>query len=245
MPFYPTRRSRYAARASMSSRKFNRNKGIYRSGVPGLRKARAVISQAGIPSAAIRMTAGMPAAQEIKYFDTNVIDPINSDWSFLASTLCAVPEGTGVSQRIGRQIRVVGISYRLSCNTGTSTAPVCPVTVDFVCDKQANASPPPLFNTVGPPAVLNGVYSSNTSTALPNPLGQDRFSFLKRVETPNPNSNYTRMSGSVKCNKLVTYDSALGADVVTNNLFVTASSFGPIAPLPFFGGVFRILYVDA
>lgn len=197
-----------------------------------------------VPGARPTMSVGLPRPQEVKYCDINstdgTLDPSKwtqpstggGNWHLLSTnSVGAITQGGGNSQRLGREIRVVGIVYRMNVFTATSAGPS---TIDFVWDSQCNNLPP---------GNVDIIYNNVSRTALSNPLHEERFTFLKRLETRDPQNQNVTLSGMIKCNKQITYSGNTGFtnSVVTNNLVVTCSA----QTIPTITGSYRILYVDA
>lgn len=191
-----------------------------------------------VPGARPTMSVGLPRPQEVKYFDvdsteaTRWTQPTNGNWHLLSTnTVGGITQGGGNSQRLGREIRVVGLVYRL--NVFTALAPG-PSTIDLVWDSQANNLPP---------GSVDIIYNNVSRTSLSNPLHEERFTFLKRLESRDPQNQNVTFTGIVRCNKQITYSGNTGAtsSVVTNNLVVTCSASNQ----PTITGSIRILYVDA
>lgn len=215
-------------------------RGPYRKRMPyGMPYPSKLRTVRAVPGARPTMSIGLPRPQEVKYFDVNSTDggdkwvqPITGNWHMLSTnTVGGIFQGSGNTDRIGREIRVVGIVYRLNVFTATSAGPS---TIDFVWDSQANNAAP---------GNVNIIYNNVSRTALSNPLHEERFTFLKRLESRDPQNQNVTLSGMIKCNKQVTYSASTGLtnSVVTNNLVVTCSA----QTTPTISGAFRILYVDA
>jgi len=232
---------RKTANGSKRQRIMRRNRGIYRTGNGYLRKPRFLLSQGGVPSARNAALGAMSYPPEVKYLDVTTSLIRTTDWQYLTTATCsAIGQGTGPTQRIGRQIRLVGVSYRFSMGSENDAASYC---MDFIIDKQPSgaSTAPPIANTGI--SSTNAIYATADNTSLPNVLGTDRFQFMKRVERKSPNSRFTTESGLIKMNKLVTYDGSTLAisDLVSNNLLVTFSAVEAVSV----AGVVRLLYVDA
>lgn len=238
MVFYPTRRSRMLGKASMSSRSYSRNRGIYRNPLMK-RKSRAVVSAKGVPGGAPqRMTPGIPMSQEVKSRDTSYVSiaGLAGVWTGISdNSLYQIINGNTSSARIGRTIRVVGILVRGIVNTSTPLVGpnTLPFTLDLFWDKQCN----------GAATSLTQVYNSASYLALPNADYAHRFEFIKRIERYNRNDPADSINCSIICNKLVNFDATAGAltDLEGNNLIMSFSSQQESR----FSGNVRILYVDA
>lgn len=237
---------RKTANGSKRQRIMRRNRGIYRTGNGYLRKPRFLLSQGGVPSARNAALGTMSYPPEVKYLDvgTNLVS--GSNWQYLNTTACSlVGQGTGPTQRIGRQIRLVGVSYRFTVACELSSDPAA-YAMDFIMDKQpSGAATPPPINVQSGGLQSNAIYTGEQMYNLPNILGTDRYQFMKRVERKSPNTRFNVESGLLKMNKLVTYDASTLSisDLVSNNLLVTFSALpGALASV---AGVVRLLYVDA
>lgn len=204
-------------------------------------------------SGVVRVPAGLPLAPEVKYQEGGFTTPgagTAGNWVTMNNLLVAgIVQGTGSKGfRIGKNIRVVGVLYRMAVKYGPSSAVAAsdprPYTVDFIWDKKPTASS----------ATIQEIYDSAAAggaidgTILPNPLQETRFTWQKRVEKVAPNSDYSLVAGSFKCNKFVSYSADTGAlsDIEQNNLIV---NFGHCAldatNRAAVSGRIRVLYVDA
>ncbi len=236
---------RKTANGSKRQRLMRRNRGIYRTGNGYLRKPRFLLSQGGVPSARNAALGTMSYPPEVKYLDIDTGVVIGGNWQYLTTATCSlIGQGTGPSQRIGRQIRLVGVSYRFTVASELSASPSA-YCMDFIMDKQPSgaSTAPALFPNST--TSTNAIYAGTENFNLPNVLGQDRFQFMKRVERKSPNTRFNVESGLIKMNKLVTYDgSTLSiSDLVSNNLLVTFSAV--INSTTSVAGTVRLLYVDA
>jgi hypothetical protein len=183
------------------------------------------------------------------YRDVGVNNPIAGtagQWFVsMSNVVGAVSNSIGNSNRIGRAIKIIGVVYRIEIvsplESATSTTPraaeAVPWCADFVWDRQTNRLV----------ADVQDIYNAASSNSLPNPFNEHRFQFAKRLKNNNPNQKASRLDGSFKCNKLVTFSGNTGTviDVETNNLlFVVGSSNTSPIPLTV-SGTIRILFVDA
>jgi len=202
------------------------------------------------------MTVGIPLPAEVKFFDQGLL-PLavgTGNWQFLQKeALGSIPCNATTTGRIGRQIKLVGIVYRISVVTFNSSIPTpngaaSPFTIDFICDKQCNGAYPTIAVTATS-GTSNAIYSGELQADLPNVRGQDRFTFLRRVQVLNPLSAQHNIVGSIACNHLITYDTDSTtapaipvSDLATKNIVVTYSSLGPTNSVT---GNVRYYYVDA
>lgn len=237
MPAYQTNRMRF------NSTRYKRKA----TSAPYPRKKARVVSQRPVPGAFARMTVGIPRPQEVKVQEINVNHTgVSGGWQFIGSTgyglMGSIVQGTDFGNRIGRDIRVVGIVYRLSCISASGTAgsyDPLPYTVDMLWDSQSNGQIPNIAN----------IYQTTVRTALTNPEFEDRYTFIKRCEVRDPQQRTTTLSGMIKTNRLVSYVGSgatpdpLGVlSVLKNNFLITCSSADST---PTFVGTIRVLYVDA
>lgn len=199
------------------------------------------ISEGGVGGAlAIMRPAPLPPPQEIKYFDSTGSGVIGTPlWSIISSaSVHGITIGGGPSQRIGKNIRVVGLVFRATVQTDVAipaAGTAVPFTMDFILDRQCN----------GLLATAAEMYSTSTGNSLPNPLYDTRFKFLKRVANKNPNSPYTQVDFNIKMNELFEFKDTSGtiADLSTKNIYVSY-----VSPADAASGVnyyMRVLYVDA
>lgn len=228
-------------------------------------KPYARISNGGVGGAAQSMVPRpMPPPAEVKTFDIDVkntipASPNNKGFFFCDTTnisigvsfLGGIAPGTGAFNRIGRQIRVVGLVFRgvqtvpytfNQTAPGTSADPT-PAVIDFIWDKAPNGTAP----------LTSQIYAEANSTILksftnlPNPDFVKRFSFIKRIQTSrNAGTLSARqlIDATIKTNKLVSYDNALaaGTSVEQNALYI---SYGTDVAGSTLVGTLRVLYVDA
>jgi len=188
----------------------------------------------------------LPPVQEVKYKDFVTTDagvPVGSSYAFINQTILAsIQQGTGPNDRIGRNIRVVGVVVRALINTdvvpGTGTL-YAPSTMDLVWDNQ--------FNGVGP--LVSDIYLTGPgnivySHSLPNPLFDNRFKFAKRTQVKNPNGSLNLVDISYTCNKLIEYKASTGVvtDLTSCNLYLMMSTPGDTGNIAY---SLRVLYVDA
>lgn len=190
----------------------------------------------------------LPPVQEVKYKEfttaTN-FQPATNGWAFLNTTLLStIIQGTGPNDRIGRNIRVVGVVVRALVNTDI-TGFFSPSSMDLVWDNQFNGILPgvsEIYNSTLPPNVATA-----TGHSLPNPLFDQRFKFAKRVQIKNPNSALNLVDFNYTCNKIIEYKASTltGAitDLSASNIYLTFCSPGDSAPQIDYS--LRILYVDA
>lgn len=215
-------------------------------------KPNARISQNGVGGAANSMTPKpMPPAQEVKTYDVSLSGTANSISGFahilnLAATpqspIAGIRVGAASSQRIGRQIRVVGVVLRGVINSSNQvTTEGEPYTMDVIWDSQSNG-------VLAPTNIIYDVAGGAGSIVnLPNANYAKRFTFIKRLELNGRAGIPTAQSivnCTIKTNRLVNFDSDTGLtnDVEKNNLLLTFASVDPTAT---FTGVVRFLYVDA
>ncbi len=203
-------------------------------------------------SGVVRVAAGIPLAPEVKYTEGGFTTPgagTAGAWTTMNNLLVSnITQGTSSNNRLGKNIRVIGVLYRMAIKYGPSsvTAPSDPrpYTVDFIWDKKPTATS----------ATIQEIYDSAAAggavdgTILPNPLQETRFTWQKRVERPAPNSDYSLVAGSFKCNKFVSYSANTGglSDIEQNNMIV---NFGHCAldatNRAAVSGRIRLLFVDA
>jgi hypothetical protein len=209
-----------------------------------------LLSQGGVPGASRMLARGYPAStHEIKYRDVGVVTPTAGtagNWFVsMSNVIGAITNSVGSSNRIGRAVRIVGVVYRLeivaALESTTSTTPraaeAVPWCADFVWDKQTNSLV----------ADIQDIYTAANVNSFPNPFNEHRFQFAKRLKNNSPNQKASRLDGSFKCNKLVTFSGNTGTviDVETNNLlFLVGSSNTSPIPLTV-AGTIRVLFVDA
>jgi len=218
---------------------------------------RAKISNGGVGGAANSMIPRpMPPPQEVKTQD-EALSYIGAagtpGFNFILSTrtvgaakqspLSSILPGTGSNQRIGRQVRIVGIVVRGILNSATNVGAANEGdawSMDVIWDKQPNGALPlttEVYDNGPGPSIVN----------LPNANFAKRFTFVKRVQVSGRAGIPTAQAivdCTIKTNKLVSFDSSFGttADIETNNLLFTVASTDPN---PTFIGVVRMLYVDA
>lgn len=236
-PVHRTKRRRLQLKYG-TPRTYARNRGIYAP-----RRPRAILSQGGVPSAANHVKGTMNIPPEVKWFEVAVTDPTTGNWSYLTTTLLAgIGIGSGPNQRVGRQIRMLGIAYRIILSNASAAGVAQPYTIDFILDKQPSGAAAPAIGNTG--LVTNAVYTSVNRFDLPNIYGQDRYQFLRRIEKTDPNGVATVQSGVINIDKIVTYDASTLAieDLVSNNILITMCSSSPD---PGVSGIIRVLYVDA
>lgn len=215
------------------------------------RKASSKVSlrQGGVNGAhAVMRPAPMPPPSEIKYYDwTGTVVPATSGWYNINSVLVNPPAltvkgiqnirvGAGPSDRIGRNIRIVGIVMRGIANTDVGLGTIySPYTIDALWDNQCN----------GALATVAEIYTTPSGLSPANPLTDKRFQFIKRVNALDRSHATTMFDYSVKCNKVIEYKSDTGdvKDLSSNNLIFTMCAPSDAAPqLDFYC---RVLYVDA
>jgi len=213
--------------------------------------------QGGVPGGQNRLQGAVPLTPEVKYFDQGISIGNVVDWQFAQTgALAGIINGSGQRERIGRQIRLVGIIYRMTVQSGRYTVPVgsltaigvtpAAYTIDFILDKQSQAGAPAITGSTG------AIYDSNSVYNLPNPEAQDRFLFMRRVEVRDPQTVHTTVSGVIHCNKIIDYNNstAVATDLQSNSVLVTtASNAAPgvasATVLPYqVTGIIRYMYVD-
>lgn len=181
-----------------------------------------------------------PPKQEVKTKDLLIaLATTTGDWTqILQGAVATITQGSGSDQRIGRNIRVVGLVFRAVTKTDPpQTNAASPFTIDMIWDTQPPGTAPPFTE----------IYTSVAHEALPNATFNQRFKWQKRYEFNSSNSNtpyHTVNMESGKINKLVTYSANTGliGDVEKNNLVFCWSGIDDTASLD---GILRILYVDA
>lgn len=224
-------------------------------------KPYAKISNGGVGGAAQDMVPRpMPPPMEVKTFDIDVksstppAPPLSPKGFFLCDTtntsigvsfLGGIGNGNLSSQRIGRQIRVVGLCLRGFVYTPPPTGSLegTPWVMDFIWDKQPNGTSP----------LTSQIYAEANSTILksftnlPNPDFVKRFSFLKRLQSSGrvgiPSAQQL-VDATIKTNRVVSYDNAIASatSVEQNALYI---SFGTDRADSTFVGTLRVMYVDA
>lgn len=229
----------------------------YAGGVPRMPSSLLAVV-GGVPGGAQRMSGTATVKPEVKYYDVGVATANVVDWNFLQSgSLGGIQQGTGPNARLGKEIRLVGIVYRFSVQSGTYTLlptataaiGVTPAayTIDIILDKQAAASAAVTYGAIG------AIYDSPQVYNLPNPEAQDRFQFLRRIEVKDPQAVDTTVSGFLRINKNITYNNNTGsfADLQTNSLHITTASTAKVGiqsntVLPYrVTGIVRYLFVDS
>lgn len=204
------------------------------------------IDQAGIPGGGVVKLIRQIPSVEVKFYDSAVIPTTAINVKTLVSDptcLSGITQGTGNGQRTGRKIKVIGVVLRV----GIVNTYCTPYTLDLVRDKQSNGAVP--ANTT--------VYTGTQWDSLPNPLFEDRFQYLKRVENLNfsqaqgaglgAGTSTVGISFSKKCRFEVEYNASTGAvtDLSSDNLLVWLSSTGSLTNAADAAGVLRVLYTDA
>jgi len=216
------------------------------------RAPRANFVSGGVGGAAATMPAGPQLPQEVKFKDFPIVNPFTTaaslgTWkNIVPNNICTIVQGAGPSQRIGRNIRVVGIVYRIMVQNvivpayAANERLAVPFTLDFLWDKKCN----------GALALPTEIYSGAGGLALPNPLYDTRFKWSRRVENKDPNTRVNLISGSLKCNEVINYRANTGAitDIEGVNLMLYMA-IGAEVPTTQqglgLGGLVRVLYVDA
>jgi len=127
-------------------------------------------------------------AKEKGYLDTPVA-PYSLDTTGSVTLLNAVPQGAGVTQRVGKKIAMKGLQCRGLAQNG-STATANDVALMIVYDKRP---------TGALPAVADIILSPTTATSMNNDANAGRFSILKRwdavlVGNLSAPANYTETS---------------------------------------------------
>lgn len=253
MPAYRTNRMNIMKGKRKS---YSKNKNPYQR--PLSKVPRYTLSQGGVPNALMRSGPALQSP-EIKFLEVPVTDPGTQNWTFIQPTtmLTAIIQGPSANQRIGRQIRVIGFTYRLNVTAFTvsllptvtigvnvypptqSVAPA-PFSMDIILDKQnaGSAFLPTLSGSNG------SIYTAADISGLPNVNSQDRFRFLKRIEVKNPQEETHLISGLIKTNFVVDYNDVANnlASLQANNLLVTFAAVGGLNPAV--AGVFRVVYID-
>jgi len=185
----------------------------------------------------------LPPVQEVKYIDSNSFTPLpigTAGFSIVNGIILPnIVPGSGPSNRIGRNIRVVGVVVRALINTEVTVGTggiYSPSTLDLVWDNQCN----------GVAATVTQIYSSpNFGVSLPNPLYDARFKFAKRVQITKPNGTLNLVDYSYTCNKVVEYNADLPAVASLSkcNLYLIMSAPGDATSTIEYS--MRVLYVDA
>ena len=231
-------RGNYVRRAGLKRKRLtNAEKAVKMFKAPST--ARAVTSRAGVPGAAAHMTTGIQPQQETKTFDT-VLSHIGStgDWSYVLSTsLSLIRVGAGSQQRIGRKIRLMGISVRLVVNTGTvltSAVVGQPYSLHLIQDKQANGAVP----------AVSQVYTSTNRYSLPDANYLQRFKWLHSIERQGQQTAFSMVTFNFPCNIPINYDADSGTitDIESNNILMLMSTDTATSTLT---GIVRFTYVDA
>ena len=185
----------------------------------------------------------LPPVQEVKYRDQASGVPVataSSGFTIInGSILPAIVPGSGASNRIGRNIRVVGVVVRALINSeitvGTG-ALYSPVTMDLLWDNQCN----------GAVATVAQIYTTPINgTTLPNPLNDSRFKFVKRTQIKQPQCPNNIIDFTYNCNKVIEY-SGDANDILSLskcNLYLTLST--PADASATIDYTMRVLYVDA
>lgn len=229
----------------------------YAGGIPRM-PASLVAVVGGVPGGAQRMSGQASVKPEVKYYDQGVSVANVVDWNFLQNgSLGGIRVGAGPNGRLGKEIRLVGIVYRFSVQSGTYTLlPTATAAIgvtpsgysmDIILDKQAAAGAPVTNGSLG------AIYDSAQIYNLPNPEAQDRFQFLRRIEVKDPQAVDTVVSGFLRINKVITYrdDTGASTDLQTHNICITTASTAKVGiqsntVLPYrVTGIVRYLYVDS
>lgn len=193
----------------------------------------------------------LPPVQEVKYSDSasgGNVSTGNAGFNIINGTsLLQIIQGTSPTNRIGRNIRVVGVVLRALVTTEivTGGTPVAPITMDLVWDTQCNGAVATVGEIYTTP--LNGI-------SLPNPLYDNRFKFAKRTQIKSPQNGLNLIDFSYNCNQLVEYKSTGGptnpvggagviADLSKCNLYLIMATPGDASAAIDYQ--MRILYVDA
>lgn len=216
-------------------------------------KPYARISNGGVGGAAHEMVPRpMPPAQEVKTFniDVNGVSPSGGGFTTMYSSATAINAaflggiipGAGPTERIGRQIRVVGLVLRgfIVCPNAIYPNEGVPYTIDMLWDKQPNgfiATPLTIYDQSPSASIIN----------LPNANFTKRFSFVKRIQMSGRAGIPTArqlIDATIRTNKLVSYDNAAAnASSVEQNSFLISWCSDVVAST--FSGVLRVMYVDA
>ena len=206
----------------------------YRQRSMSVRSSRSILSQGGVPGGATRLSPNVPVASEVKFKDTAVsFIPVAGNWNLVqANFLQTIIQGTTTSNRIGRAIKIVGITYRLEVVQNILNPPT-PYSIDIGVDKQANSAVPS----------ISDIYAGSSPQSFPNPLFERRFKWMKRLEVRDANSTATLQSGVIKMNQMVNFSASTGTinDMEDANLFLTYSSTAAST----ITGTIRVNYVDA
>lgn len=178
---------------------------------------------------------------EVKFFDSPITpNTLANTKTLVSATTClsGITQGTGNGQRTGRKIKVIGVIVRLAAVNNFCT----PWTLDLIRDKQSNGAVP----------AAGTVYTGTQWDGLPNPFFEDRFQYLKRVESLNYAMSQVAVSTigvsfSKKCKFEVEYNASTGAvtDLSSDNLLVWMSSTNSLSNAADTDGVMRVLYTDA
>jgi len=207
------------------------------------KRPKASLTEGGVNGGhAVMVPNILPPVQEVKFFDNAALTPVvlaSAGFTIVnGTTLTSIVPGTGASNRIGRNIRVVGVVVRALTNSEPTIGGglYSPVTLDLVWDNQCNGSV----------ATVAQIYSQPLSgCTLPNPLFDNRFKFAKRVQITRPNGALNLIDYSYTCNKLVEYqgDANSIASLSKCNLYLIMSSPGDASATIEYS--IRVLYVDA
>jgi len=224
----------YGKRTMSYIRSAYRSRRQYRKMHGKTRLARSILAQGGVPGGATRMSPPMSQPAEVKFRDSSVVSAIGTgDWQLvLNSAIQGITQTAGNGGRIGRSIKIVGITYRLCVNYATLAVPY---SIDIGFDKQANSAVTPIAD----------IYTASSHTALPNPVFERRYKFLKRLEYKDPNLNVTYQCGTIKCAQVVNFGGSTGTitDMEDANLFVNFACAGPVTASSL-TGIVRINYID-
>ena len=197
------------------------------------RVPRSILSQGGVPGGATRLSPRMPVSTEVKFRDTAIaFVPVAGAWNLVsAGFLQAITQTAGNGGRVGRSIKIVGITYRMNV-TGNVLNPPVPYSMDIGIDRQANSALP----------VVADIYAGATPQSFPDPVFERRYKFLKRLELRDSNSQATLMSGTIRCSQVVNFsgNSAAITDMEDANIFLTFASAGSQT----IAGTIRVNYID-
>lgn len=228
----------YQRRSGLRRNRKTKAEKTYKEIMAGYKRQRTSIASGNVGGSKAIVTKGM-VAPEVKMIDLNfTVAPGTGDWSYFSSALLAdIRQGSDANQRLGRQIRVVGIVLRANANTFDAIGIQAgqPFTVDIIQDTQCNG---------GVPGTTTVYTSPAGRVNLPNANYLHRFRWLMRKDFQSQNGSLTTVNMTKKCNILVQYDNNLGliSDVERNNLIFAFSSGDST---PNFQGQIRLLYTDA
>lgn len=180
---------------------------------------------------------------EMKFVDTN----INGNFSkpaFILQNLNLITQGDDESNRIGRSIRAVNLTVRISINMNLALNNEI-VRVMVVCDKSLD---PGLAET--PTIILSKILEDSTVAPVVSPLNKDygkRFVLMKdKVFTLNANTrtNFVQ-KWFMRCGFHIKFDSGSSGDASENSIyFVVISDNNSVTNESAINTVCRLNYTD-